>query len=411
MGLVGKLRLQLGSMCVVALGGACSDSGSTASNVPCEGGVAVQSGAMCLFTGAITDGEHTCPPELPYRYSGEGWWLCSDRDDLDTAAIDAAVSEGGVDTTEDGGACRTNAECAAGQVCMENLCVVADGSTDDGSTDDGSTDDGSTDDGSTDDGVQCRTDAECAMDEVCSANVCVTSDGSTDDDVRCRTDEECAVGQVCVANVCVVDDGNPDDGNTDDGNTDDDCIDADGDGRCDPGAPGTAAPTPFLGACLVDDDADGSCAGLDPDDTEPRVRNIGLWTNEAGQTDMVVCGGEDDLWGRVVNEGALVLPADQCVGIDLCLLDPAMFEGLADPSALIARQAALCAGHPGGYAESEMNFSGAELVCQASDASGAAQPFCWYELTPCTDASGALIECAVPPEGECRDDNRDGFCD
>jgi hypothetical protein len=113
-----------------------------------------------------------------------------------------------------------------------------------------------------------------------------------------------------------------------------------------------------------------------------------------------------------LHEGAQVFPPDLCLGVDLCLLNPVMFEGLADPSTLIARQAALCAGHPGGYAVSdELNFSGVELVCEAPVAGSSVPTFCWYELTPCTDASGALIECAASPEDGCRDDNRDGRCD
>ncbi|MBT8454186.1 MAG: PKD domain-containing protein [Deltaproteobacteria bacterium] len=67
--------------------------------------------------------------------------------------------------------CNVDQDCGAGDVCFQNECIPD---------------------------LECSVDGDCAPGEVCEGNVCIP-------DLECRVDADCATGEICVGNVCVPD--------------------------------------------------------------------------------------------------------------------------------------------------------------------------------------------------------------
>jgi Cys-rich repeat protein len=113
---------------------------------------------LCVEAVVDADGDGFSPPED-----------CDDQD----ASVNPAAPElcDGKDNNCDGQvdegcpvACSSDADCAAGQVCVAGACTPA-----------------------------CSSDQDCAAGEVCHEGHCV---------IPCRTDAECPAGQFCVGGIC-----------------------------------------------------------------------------------------------------------------------------------------------------------------------------------------------------------------
>jgi len=157
--------------------------------------------------------------------------------------------------------CETDDDCADGEVCEEEVCVVAPG---------------------------CETDDDCADGEVCEEEVCVPSVGQP-----CSETSDCAEGEVCEEGECVVAPGCE---------TDDDCAEGEvcEEGEC------VVAP-----GCETDDD----CAEGEVCEEEVCVPSVGQECSETS----------DCAEGEVCEEGVCVAPgcetAADCDDADLCTTD------------------------------------------------------------------------------------------
>ncbi|MBK7858301.1 MAG: hypothetical protein IPJ65_06700 [Archangiaceae bacterium] len=76
--------------------------------------------------------------------------------------------------------CRTNADCATGQVCVAGACSNAPPPP-----------------------PACRTNADCAMGQVCSSGACVAPPPPPPPPPHCTVDADCARGEVCLSGACV----------------------------------------------------------------------------------------------------------------------------------------------------------------------------------------------------------------
>lgn len=94
------------------------------------------------------------------------------RSDADCASGELCVS--GTCVTAPPPACTSNAQCPAGQVCQAGVCVSPPPPA-------------------------CRTDADCAANQRCQSGACVAAPPPP----ACRTDADCASNEICQSGVCV----------------------------------------------------------------------------------------------------------------------------------------------------------------------------------------------------------------
>jgi|GEM_PF-1650373 len=211
---------------------ACSDAGPTDhAATRCGPGVAVDNGAICVYADALDPGDVSCPEDLPYAYSGDGWTLCSDRDDLDEDTLAAAVAAASAEPDDP-----TQPSEPTEPSDPTNPTDPTDPSC-----------------------VDFDEDGVCAEVDQDDRDPSIGAPTPTDDPSCVDFDHDA----VCAA--VDVDDRDPS-----------------------VGLP-TDPVDPWPGDECVDHDGDGSCAGMDLDDDEPALRDVGLWTADDGRVYLVVC--------------------------------------------------------------------------------------------------------------------------